>query len=429
MMLSVNHTDASSFGKILNQVLSPSKAIDDPRHLKGRGSALRETAQALSADGRQVFVHGFRGVGKSSVALTAAKAHSSYALPTLVYCSATATFASLIRNMTAKALGIDPLQSERSEAIDVRGSAGLPGIGAQGGRLETKKYVGVPEPSSVNDAADMLKKVSHGIDGSNHVFVIDEFDLLRDENSHHSFGELVKLIADSNIPVKLIFCGVAKDLDQIFKAHGSTFRYFHPLKLETLRMQACLDIIEDAESVLDVKIEHNSKIRIVQICDGFPYFVHLITEKLFWRWFNDPEKRAKETSPRHYELALADACSAAEPELRQSYEAITKRYKSDGDIMLWALADGNSLEKNLDSLVKDFDAIYDRIPENKKPDKKLNRSQLSSRMAKMRSSDGSSILSGNGRGWYEFTEKRMRGYARLRAASQGVYLRSDHPLG
>ncbi len=37
------------------------------------------------------------------------------------------------------------------------------------------------------------------------------------------------------------------------------------------------------------------------------------------------------------------------------------------------------------------------------------------------------ILCGNSKGWYEFSEKMMRGYARLRAEQQGVELGADHP--
>ena len=39
-----------------------------------------------------------------------------------------------------------------------------------------------------------------------------------------------------------------------------------------------------------------------------------------------------------------------------------------------------------------------------------------------------SILSGTRQDWYEFTEKMMRGYARLRAAEIGIELKAAHPL-
>ncbi len=189
-----------------------------------------------------------------------------------------------------------------------------------------------------------------------------------------------------------------------------------------------MDIISDAEKALHIVVEHNSKMRIVQISDGFPYFVHLITEKLLWQWFNDPNKGPSQTEPRHYEAALRDACLAAEPELRLPYDTVVKKYRTDGDIVLWALAEGNELSKNLDTIHKDFQAVYDRVPTRLKPDDSLDRRRLNSRLVNMKRDAYRNIIVSNGRGWYEFREKRMRGYARLRAAAKEIELRADHPL-
>lgn len=416
-----------AFGQKLNQVLSPSRAIHTPSHLKGRSQALRETAQAFAAQGRQVFVHGFRGVGKSSVALTAATSIAGGGKPVLIFCSPTSTFFTIVRDMCAKALSADPLIAEEKIEAKAAGSAKVLGFGVEGHETETQVFRGIPEPRSVNEAAALLKETL--IRAPKSVFVVDEFDLLKDIESHQLFGEFAKLIADSGIDAKFIFCGVAQDLDQIFQAHPSTFRIFHPLKLDTLRIQPCLDIIADAEEALNVEIEHNSKMRIVQISDGFPYFVHLITEKLMWQWFNDENKNPKRTFPAHYEHALKDACSAAEPELRLSYDSAVRKYRNDGDIVLWALAEGSELSKHLDTIDKDFRAIYERVPDRLKPDDCLNRSRLNSRLVNMKREAYGNIVLSNGRAWYEFREKRMRGYARLRAAAQGIDLRADHPLG
>jgi hypothetical protein len=420
--------DDKEFGERLRGVLSPSRAIDNPTHLKGRRGALKDTSQALSAQGRQVFVHGFRGVGKSSVALTAAKQFSPYQKPILLYCSARATFAEIIRDMVAAALDVDPLETERSTSLEGGGSAKLFGVGVDGRGSETKKYSGVPLPRSVNEAAEMLRRLPRAVDGTGKIFIIDEFDLLADVASHESFGEFVKLLADSGMPERILFCGVASNLDNIFKAHGSTFRYFHPLKLEALKPGPCLEIMGDAEKALGVEIEHNTKMRIVQICDGFPYFVHLITEKLLWQWFNETGGVGK-TTPAQYEAALQDACTAAEPELRSSYEAVAQKYRADGEIILWAVAQGSQLAKNIDTIEKDFNALFDVVPERLRPKNMLNRAQLSSRLATMKNARYEHILTSNGRGWYEFTEKRMRGYARLRAAAKQIDLKADHPLG
>ncbi|MBN9466032.1 MAG: ATP-binding protein [Brevundimonas sp.] len=412
----------------MNTALYPSRAISDPLHLKGRTEALRDAKQALSAPGRQLFVHGFRGVGKSSVALTAAQSLSAYAKPALIFCSAEATFYSIIRDICAASLKYDPLASEVVTQTSLGGSATLFGVGANGELNETKKYNGAPTPTSLNEAADLIRKVAPLIDGQGRTFIIDEFDLLKDPASHQLFGAFVKLLADSSIPAQLIFCGVAESLEEILKAHGSTFRYFHPLKLDRLKIQPCLDILTDAEKAVGVEIEHNSKMRIARICDGFPYFVHLIAEKLLWQWFNDAEHTGMQTLPRHYESALLDASNAAEPELRNPYDRVSHKYKLDGEIILWAVAEGDQLRKNLDMLEKDFVSIYERTPDQLKPPERLNRNQINSRLAAMKKPEYAHILSNNGRGWYEYTEKRMRGYARLRAAAKAVELKSDHPL-
>jgi hypothetical protein len=421
-----NGNGHKQFGEKLNRVLSPSRAIDNAAHLKGRASALKETAQAFSAQGRQVFVHGFRGVGKSSVALTAARDMSPEHDPVLVFCSSNSTFYELVRDMCTRALSLDPLAAEKKSERRVGGSAKIGGFGADGQVVTTDTMKGVPLPANVNEAAELMRETMRR--APDRVFIIDEFDLLSDRPSHQLFGEFAKLLADSGANAKIIFCGVAEDLDQIFQAHPSTFRIFHPLKLDTLKLQPCLDIIEDAEKALGVEIERNSKLRIVQISDGFPYFVHLITEKLLWQWFNDPAKKPNITAPQHYEGALIDACSAAEPELRLSYDAVVKKYRSDGDIVLWALASGNELSKNLDTIFKDFENVYDQVPERLRPDDRLDRRRLNHRLVNMKRPAYHDIIESNGRGWYEFREKRMRGYARLRAAAQGVDLRADHPL-
>jgi hypothetical protein len=415
----------TAFGEKLSKVLSPSRAIDTAAHLKGRTAALRETTQAFSAEGRQVFVHGFRGVGKSSVALTAARTIAPDVPPVLVYCSQTSTFFGLVQDMCTKALGVDPLAAELRSENRIGGSLKVGGIGGDGYTQDTRVTRGVPEPRSVNEAAALVRETLRQAPGR--VFILDEFDLLTDRTTHQLFGAWVKLLADDRVGMKIIFCGVAEDLDEIFQAHQSTFRIFHPLKLETLKVQPCLDIIGDAEAALGVEIEHNSKMRIVQISDGFPYFVHLITEKLLWQWHNDAGKDLKRTAPRHYEAALMDACASAEPELRLSYDSVVRKYRSDGDIVLWALAEGSELAKNLDTIHKDFLSVYDRVPTRLKPEDCLDRRRLNHRLVNMKRDAYGNIIESNGRGWYEFTEKRMRGYARLRAAAQGIDLRADHP--
>jgi uncharacterized protein len=60
------------FGIALHRVLSPSHAIQSAELLRGRTEHLAEIRRALYSPGRQVFIYGHRGVGKTSLAQTAA---------------------------------------------------------------------------------------------------------------------------------------------------------------------------------------------------------------------------------------------------------------------------------------------------------------------------------------------------------------------
>jgi len=64
--------DKNSFGKKLNEVVSPARPIISIENLIGRTEELDRIEKALFAPGRNVFIYGERGVGKSSLAATAA---------------------------------------------------------------------------------------------------------------------------------------------------------------------------------------------------------------------------------------------------------------------------------------------------------------------------------------------------------------------
>ena len=58
----------------------------------------------------------------------------------------------------------------------------------------------------------------------------------------------------------------------------------------------------------------------------------------------------------------------------------------------------------------------------------LERQVFYQRMNRMKEPSLGSILIGTRSGWYEFREKMMRGYARMRASQQGIALEAEHPL-
>lgn len=70
--MAIKNFDRKTFGRKVNEVVSPSHPVLSVEHLKGREQQLNRIQQALFATGRNVFIYGERGVGKSSLAATAA---------------------------------------------------------------------------------------------------------------------------------------------------------------------------------------------------------------------------------------------------------------------------------------------------------------------------------------------------------------------
>ncbi len=58
--------------EVLAAHLTPSLHITTPERLFGREKKLTEIERAFNSPGRHIFIHGDRGVGKTSLALTAA---------------------------------------------------------------------------------------------------------------------------------------------------------------------------------------------------------------------------------------------------------------------------------------------------------------------------------------------------------------------
>lgn len=98
--MAVERMPEEKFVKIMRQVLSPSRAIETPELLKGRDDQLREIKKAWYEGGRQIFIYGYRDVGKTSLAQTAAHQHqSSEGLPIRVICEQDTTFNRLLRDI------------------------------------------------------------------------------------------------------------------------------------------------------------------------------------------------------------------------------------------------------------------------------------------------------------------------------------------
>lgn len=407
--------DEQFFGQALKKVLSPSRPLQSVEFLRGREEQLTGIKRALFQDGRHILIHGLRGVGKSSLAQTSAFSLANSSDPVIIGCDERSTFHSLIKEVYDQARGRDPEVSK--EVREGKISFVRFGIGAEARSSSERTDAG--SPTSINEAVRLVQYIRDKV-SKRLVIVIDEFDLIPNREEQVSFTNFLKQISDRHVDATFIVCGIGESAQTLMDSHPSADRYFHTVGLGQLPWEARFEIVESAAGSLGVKVDRDTVIRIARISNGFPHYVHFISEHLFW-CVHEAQNGGKVT-PELYQRAISRAASAMDMKLRGPYEVATQKYNNDYETVLWAVADGHELKRRS----TDIFGSYMRIMQGRGPSA-LDRSKFNQRINSLKKDSHARILTGSRTGWYEFTEMMIRGYVRLRAEQEGVELDDDHP--
>ena len=410
--------DRHSFGNELNKVLSPARPIQSVEHLRGRTKELARIEKALFAQGRHVFIYGDRGIGKSSVAAAAATQVQSSDSPYIdVSCSTDSTFRSVISN-----IGYQASRQSRLQKLKKTSTVGFEWrfLRASSGRETTENDLH-DVIRTVGDAVEVLREVA-AIHSERPVVVIDEFDRMKSEVERSHFSDLVKQLGDKKIDIVFFFTGVAGTIDQLLGAHPSAIRQFETIELDKLNWTARWDIAVNALGQFGVEIEDDIRTRIAAVSDGYPYYVHLITEKLLWQLWEDPLV-VSNVDWTHYNNAIADSIESINPELKRPYELAVNQRTEDFEEVLWAAADSEYLERDLKQIYSSY--LYVMRQRSRDGRTPIEYKQFTSILNKLKTASCGAVIGPSRfdkRGWVAYRESMLRGYARMRAEACKIKL-------
>jgi Cdc6-like AAA superfamily ATPase len=407
-----------AFKAVLRENFTPSNSIKTPERLFGRDKALKQIDRALASQGRQVFIYGDRGVGKTSVALTAAyMLNDSSEDPLYVACGESDNFADAIASIGNACIPIE----KRMEEVGAGPEFGATILGIGGSFKAGKKaQARVQPPKSLNDALDILRFVLKKRQGMI-VVVIDEMERLP-KKEREKFAEVIKNLPELDDRLKFIFCGIATTVNELLGSHPSAGRILETIPLERLHHNFLWDIIKVVGDKAGVSVAHETLVRISQISDGFPHYVHLIGASMFWSVFDDEAVIAR-IERQHFKAGVSGAIDGAEAILRHQYEKATMKTKNTEDYedALWALADRTLDRRQMNDI---FEQSYPKIVSGRRR-APLERKTFNHRMLALRKESHASIVVGFGSGWFGFRENIMRGYVRLQAEKAGIELGRD----
>lgn len=418
--MALPHLSQDVFERLLNEHVRPSRAIESIEHLFDRERQLNRIEEALSSPGRHVFIYGDRGAGKTSLARTAAfKHHPSDGEPIYSACGQQTSFAAIVRDIASQ---LDHRSALRS--TDRTLNAGVKTLGIEGGysEKETPRDLGGMD---LNAATAAIREAAERRTGRS-VIVVDEFENLPSVEDRHLFAELIKQLSDRGVPVSLIFCGIGGSLDDLLQGHNSAHRYLEEVQLPSppLTYSGRWAIIDAACLALGLTINSDSRLRIAQVSDGFPHYVHLVGQKIFWGAFRSPAI-VHELTPEDYMEAVREALGSVESRLRTAYDLATKKDQDTYQEVLWAVADHFELERNNRRV---YAESYIRVMQDVgRP--ALSFDDFQARLSNLRSARHGAILASERRGWIRFSENLLRGYIRLVAESRGIRLALEHERG
>jgi len=413
-VLAIKGLTEDRFKEIIKENLTPAKAISSPQHLKGRAAALLQIDRAFNSPGKHIFIYGDRGVGKTSLAQTAAIIRqSSDADPILVSCGSD-TFLTTIRDAVSQAMSSNPaIQKSVSHKV----KAGVAGFGYEWSSSLSRGVV--PTVTSVNEAVDLLKFLGE-CHSREPVIILDEFDQVADDKQRKMCADLLKLVSE-RAKVRFIICGIGTSIEQLIGAHLSAGRLLSPVEVGRLTHDARWEIVQRAAEALKVVVAQNFITRIGQISDGFPYYVHLTAEQMFWSMFDDPIV-CGHCFHGHFAEGVNRAISEAETALKFIYDKATQKYRDDYQEVLWALADQHLLCRQTTDI---YEKSYLPIMAERSGRTTISKKTFSGRLNKLKTDRHGEVIIGRGAGWYEFRDNVVRGYVRLRAEREGVKIGAE----
>ena len=411
--------DETSFINKLKETVSPTFPIRTVELLKGRENELETVRRALLMPGRHAFIYGDRGVGKSSLAHTAANLYqSSDGAPITVSGSADGTFNSIIANIAYDALNRSRVEHVSKQTRGLSFSwRGLSWSGSQ----EVAPVDIVEHLRTIGDAVGLLAEIGK-LHSRDPIIILDEFDTIKDVNERNKFASLIKMIGDQEVPIKFVFTGVGSSLDDLLGAHQSAYRQLTTVELGRLGWDGRREIALKAAHAFGLDLDNNIAWRIAMVSDGFPYYVHLIMEKMLWEAFTADEP-VETLGQTHYLAGLAVAIGEITAELRKPYEKAVLYRDSEYEAVVWATADGEDLQRDSGSMY----ASYEVVCTKRKEEAVLSRQRFGDRLRQLRNTSYGSILKSMEKrpGWFTYNEKMLRGYVRMQAEANGVELAGE----
>lgn len=407
---------------LLGRYLSPENPIRTTEFLRGRTGELQTLDQELRHFRATPFIFGNRGVGKTSLARTAAQQVTAADREHIyVACAPGARMLTILREIaidllaTAVRLGN---ATEMSRKLELNISAN-PGI-----KLTIESRTPRIEPfHDVNAAVRTLRDIDQLLPAARStVVIIDELEELNDDD-RQDLAFLIKQLGDQEFGVRFMLVGIAENVHELIGAHQSIPRYIKEVSLDPLSPQILMDIVKEAAHQVGVEVDEEVLIRIAIIGNGYPHFAHLMGKAILT---GAVVAGSNDVTPVLYAEGVARAVNESIQQLRMAYDSATQRRDDIYKHLVWALAHNDTVDIRIDDWIRVYKDLARRQFWPEETDERIQ--YAINRLSEDRFGDivvNTPIRYGSRDVRYRykrFSDNLMRGHVRLQAERENVQL-------
>lgn len=288
--------------RLLAEAFRPAAPIDRRTLFSGRTEQLGELFAVQAQPGQHAVIYGERGVGKTSlVSVTAEMLRSSNVLNARATCDTSDDFASVWRKVLGEivfrtpshGIGFAPVTDEQ-----VQSASRLLGDGS------VTPY----------DVRRVLQEVTKQREI---VVFVDEFDRLKEPAARTLFADTIKTLSDQLVGATIVIVGVADDVDELIREHGSVERALVQVHMPRMSHAELAEIVTKGMATAQMTIGRSAVERIAILSQGLPHYAHLLGQ-LSARTALD-ERRS--------DVKLADVDEAVRRAIDKAQHSITDAYQ------------------------------------------------------------------------------------------------------
>ncbi|WP_437841772.1 nSTAND1 domain-containing NTPase [Sorangium sp. So ce1153] len=365
----------------LGLAFRPHAPIEDRDAFQGRVVERERVEAAIASPGLHVIIYGERGAGKTSLANVSVSGNKSVRL----FCEKRASFSDLCASIVLEYVKLQPPQLI---------------FDATSNSIRVVNQVFRLDALNGNSLRSILPT------GEDICIVLDEVDRLASPETLGQLAELCKNLSTYQTNVTIIMVGVADTADELLRGHASNVRNLKQVHLGRMTADELKSILRHGEAILSLAFNREVETRIIEACDLFPYYLHLLAMNSAKSALR---RGSSEVTLQDYLSGVESAASDCDETLRSVYETAVLSVKQSEiyRLTVWAMAEMGT-SATVGPIAERVNALA-----RKEGRKTVTVQSIGQAIRRLCEPERKEILTSRDPSFYGFSNPLMRGYVRL----------------